>query len=109
VHADVILHHFRHQPVDGAAGTSDELHDVGAADFLFEGAFDRFDLPANSPHPIEELGLLADRVGPCGTPILKIGYPTISYSVGEDSVLLAQNILSSRTRSEDGQLLVNIG
>jgi len=36
MYADVILHQFPHQTVDRAAGTGDELQNIGAADFLLQ-------------------------------------------------------------------------
>jgi hypothetical protein len=40
--ADMVLHHFAHKAVHGTAGRRNELQDVGTADFLVEGALDRF-------------------------------------------------------------------
>jgi hypothetical protein len=56
----MILHDLRHQPIDGAAGTGDELQHVGTANFLIERPFDRFDLSANASHAIEQFGFLAN-------------------------------------------------
>ena len=60
--ADVILHNLGHQPVDGAAGARNQLEHVGTTDFLIERPFDRFDLSADTSHPIEEFGLFANGV-----------------------------------------------
>lgn len=63
VRPDMIFHHLGHQPVDGAAGASDELQYVGTADFLIERAFDGFDLPTNTSHTIEQFGFFSNGVG----------------------------------------------
>jgi hypothetical protein len=62
VRANVILDHLGHQSVDGAAGAGDELQHVGAADLLVERPFDGFDLSANAPDAIEQLGFFTNRV-----------------------------------------------
>ena len=62
VRANVILHDLGHQPVDGTAGAGNQLEHVGTTDFLIERPFDRFDLSADTSHPIEEFGLFANGV-----------------------------------------------
>ena len=66
VHAYMILKYLQHKSIHGASGGGNELQDIRAAAFLLEGAFDRLDLPADSPHPIEKFGLLASRMGHVG-------------------------------------------
>ena len=63
MHADVILQHLRHQPVDGATRCRDQLHGVGAADLLLERALDRFDLTANLLYAFDQPGLFTNCVG----------------------------------------------
>jgi hypothetical protein len=55
MHADVVIHHLRHQAVDGAAGAGNQLEDVGTADFLLKRPLDRFDLAAKTPHRLSSL------------------------------------------------------
>jgi hypothetical protein len=43
--ADVILHQFAHEAVDGAAGGGEALQDLGAGFVLIQGAPDGFELP----------------------------------------------------------------
>ena len=62
VRANVILHNLGHQPVDGTARAGNQLEHVGTTDFLIERPFDRFDLSADTSHPIEEFGLFANGV-----------------------------------------------
>jgi hypothetical protein len=45
-----------------SGGTGDQLQHVGAALFLFEGAFDRLYLAAYPAHPVNQLRFLADRM-----------------------------------------------
>jgi hypothetical protein len=63
MHADVVLDHLAHQAVDGSAGGRDELQDVATAELLLQCTLDRFDLPANTPHAVYELGFLSDGMG----------------------------------------------
>jgi len=51
----MILHHLAHEAVHGAAYRGDELQHIGAADLALEGALDRFDLAADTTHPIQQL------------------------------------------------------
>src|SRR5271165_5332648 len=61
--ADVILHHLGHQAVHGAADRGNDLKHLGAAGLGLERTLDGCDLPANAPHPRQQLGFLADGVG----------------------------------------------
>src|SRR5262245_364292 len=63
MHADVIFDHLRHQAVDRAANTGDQLEDIGTADFLIERAFHRFELASDASHAVEELNLLTGGMG----------------------------------------------
>src|SRR5437867_1939506 len=59
----MVLHHLGHKTVHSAAHRGDELQRLGAAELTLEGALDRLDLAPDAPHPIQELRLLADRMG----------------------------------------------
>ena len=61
--AHVILHHFRHQPGHGAAGTGDQVQHGFAAGFGKQGALDRLHLAADAADAGEELLLVAHRMG----------------------------------------------
>jgi hypothetical protein len=58
----MIFDDFGHQAVDGAPRASDQSQHVGTADFLFECAFDSFNLAANPSHAVKQLGLLPSRI-----------------------------------------------
>jgi hypothetical protein len=58
----MIFDDFGHQAVDGAPRASDQSQHVGTADFLFECAFDSFNLAANPSHAVKQLGLFPSRI-----------------------------------------------
>src|ERR1700722_5444649 len=55
---DMVFNHFSHQAVHGAARRDDKMQHAGAAFFILERAFDRFDLTAHAADPVEQLVLL---------------------------------------------------
>ena len=59
---DVILKKLRGQPVHGTSHRGDQHQYVGAAEFGFQRALDRFDLSLDAPDPADELGLVLDGV-----------------------------------------------
>src|SRR5579871_5037015 len=61
--AHVVLDHLGHQPRDRTADADDLVHDGVAAGLVAERALERLDLPADAPHPREQLSLLVDRMG----------------------------------------------
>src|SRR4029077_7582890 len=58
VEADMILDHFGHQAVHGAARGDDQMQHRGAALLVLERALDRLDLAAHAADPVEQLDLL---------------------------------------------------
>src|SRR5262249_50482750 len=63
VTAHVVLDDLGHQAGDRAADADDLVHHGLATGFGDERALERLDLPADAPHPGEQLLLLADRMG----------------------------------------------
>jgi hypothetical protein len=57
VEADVAFDHFGHQRVHRAAAGGDVVEHVGAFRFLLEGALDRFHLPSDAAHAVEQFFL----------------------------------------------------
>src|ERR1700730_4206581 len=62
VDADVILDNLRHQAVHRATRGDDEMKNLAASFFLVDRAFERFDLAAHAPDPVQELGFFFDGV-----------------------------------------------
>src|ERR1700757_18538 len=60
VGAQVLLDHFRHEPVGGAAECGNLLHDLSAALLRLERSLQRLHLAAYPPHACEQARLVAD-------------------------------------------------
>jgi hypothetical protein len=58
MHPDMVLNDLGHQAVHCAARRYDQVKHVGTALFFLDRALKRFDLTANAPHPVQELGFL---------------------------------------------------
>lgn len=53
--ADMVLKHYRQEPIHRAAATGYLLQDVDTPLLLLERPLDRFDLPLDAPDPVEQL------------------------------------------------------
>ena len=71
VHPNVILDDLSHQAVHCAAGSDDEMKDVGASLFLLDRALERLDLTEDAAHSVQQLGFFFDSVSHTITPIPK--------------------------------------
>src|SRR5262249_1571278 len=62
VRANMIFHHFGHQPVDGPTCSGDQLQHVSTTDFLVERPLDSFDLSADASHTVQQFGFFTNSV-----------------------------------------------
>jgi hypothetical protein len=58
--ADMILHHFRHQPRYRSPHPSDQVHDHFTANLLIERTLDGLDLTSDAADPCKELFLFTN-------------------------------------------------
>ena len=61
--ADVVLDDLGHQAGDGPPHAGDEMHDLVAARFVVECAFDAFDLTSYAAHTRQQLLFFTNCVG----------------------------------------------
>lgn len=52
---DVVFHHFRHDPVDSAAGRAEKAHHFRTTGFRVERPFDGVDLTAQPANAVKQL------------------------------------------------------
>ena len=104
---DVVLEHFCHEAIHGAAGRSDLLQDFGAAFFRLERPLQTLDLASNTAHS----GSAGARVNGAGD-MPKLAQPRAclsadsgSYCHGESWVLL---FIESHAAFQIGVLIVRV-
>jgi hypothetical protein len=80
--AYMVLEYFSHEPGDGPANPRDHVHDAIASGFLFQSAFDGFDLSADPPDPGLQFFLFSNGVADEG----RIAYPPMLVNGARETI-----------------------
>src|ERR1700745_65899 len=100
VGAHVLFDHLGHEPVCGAAESGNLLHDFGAALLRLKGALECLDLPTDTPHSRQKVGLIPDGMTHRSTLILYGSM--VVYQLCRPNPCPRSSIVSSGLRSPGG-------
>jgi len=92
--AYMVLEYFSHEPGNGPANPRDHVHDAIASGFLFQSAFDGFDLSADPPDPGLQFFLFSNGVADEG----RIAYPPMLVNGATETITITITITITRTR-----------